>query len=110
MMPNLAAASITLLPFGTSTSRSSMISLGMERTSFFTNMLAYFIFKKIKKADYRFGGPGGKSAIRVPHLLAQSPQIGDIFFSPLSVFDSPQQVPHVWQPFPAGRTPPARLT
>src|SRR5208337_4759337 len=98
IMPNRSAASMTLLPFGTSTSRSSMTSLGMERTSFLANVLADFLFKKIKKADYRLGGPGSKSAIGVPNLFAQRPQIGDEFLFPLSIFDSPQQVAHVGQP------------
>src|SRR5208283_3455382 len=108
-MPNRSAASMTFLPSGTSTSRSSMTSLGMERTSFLANVLADFVFEKIQKADYRLGCPGSKSAIGVPNLFAQCPQIGDEFFFPFSIFDSPQQVAHVGQPLPAGRTPPAGL-
>src|SRR5271157_42244 len=108
-MPSRSAASMTLLPLGTSTSRSSMISLGMERTSFLANMLSDFVFKRIEKADYGFSGPRSQSAVRVPDLFAQSPQIGDVFFFSLAIFDSPKKVAHIRQPFPAGRTPPARL-
>src|SRR5512137_470777 len=100
MMPSLSAASMTLVPAGTSISRESMMSFGMVRTVLSEGALALadvlpeFIFKVREKTLHRLCGPWGKCAIGIAHVRAHFPKHGDETLFTVAILYPPQQVPN----------------
>ena len=73
-------------------------------------MLLNLLPEVLQQALQGSNGARCKRTIGAPEMLAYFFQQGNKIFAALTVFKSPQQIPNIRQPFPAGGAPAARLS